>query len=180
MKYFFDTEFIEDGQTIDLLSIGIVAADGRELYLESKVADLSKANDFVKKHVIPYLRGGNHAYSRSVIRDQVRVFVGDDPEPEFWAYYASYDWVALCQLFGKMIDLPEGFPMFCRDLKQVLDEDGWSIERVISQNTWRVSPCFGGDGAEFRLYGFEEHNALWDARWLREAHDAIERAMDAR
>jgi hypothetical protein len=29
MKYFYGTEFIEDGKTIDLISIGIVAEDGR-------------------------------------------------------------------------------------------------------------------------------------------------------
>lgn len=32
MKYFLDTEFIEDGVTIDLISIGIVSDDGREFY----------------------------------------------------------------------------------------------------------------------------------------------------
>ncbi len=31
MRYFLDTEFYEDGKTIDLISIGIVAEDGREL-----------------------------------------------------------------------------------------------------------------------------------------------------
>ncbi len=35
MRYWYDTEFIEDGKTIDLISIGIVAEDGRELYLQS-------------------------------------------------------------------------------------------------------------------------------------------------
>lgn len=31
-RYFYDTEFLEDGRTIDLISIGIVADDGREYY----------------------------------------------------------------------------------------------------------------------------------------------------
>lgn len=31
-RYFFDTEFLEDGKTIELISIGIVAQDGREYY----------------------------------------------------------------------------------------------------------------------------------------------------
>jgi hypothetical protein len=31
-RYAFDTEFIEDGRTIDLISIGIVCEDGREYY----------------------------------------------------------------------------------------------------------------------------------------------------
>lgn len=42
--------------------------------------------------------------------------------PEFYAYYADYDWVAFCWLFGRMIDLPNGFPMYCIDLKQTMDE----------------------------------------------------------
>lgn len=35
MKYWFDTEFIEDGKTIDLLSIGIVSEEGHTLYAEN-------------------------------------------------------------------------------------------------------------------------------------------------
>ncbi|HVX56933.1 MAG TPA: hypothetical protein VHA37_04325 [Candidatus Saccharimonadales bacterium] len=35
MKYFLDTEFIEDGKTIDLISVGIAAEDGRTLYLQN-------------------------------------------------------------------------------------------------------------------------------------------------
>lgn len=55
MKYFLDTEFIEDGQTIDLISIGIVAEDGRELYLLNYDCDHSKANEWVKENVLKHL-----------------------------------------------------------------------------------------------------------------------------
>lgn len=37
----------------------------------------------------------------------------------FYADYCSYDWVVFCWLFGKMIDLPRGFPMYCNDLQQI-------------------------------------------------------------
>ena len=30
MRYFYDTEFIDDGRTIELISIGIAAEDGRD------------------------------------------------------------------------------------------------------------------------------------------------------
>ncbi len=40
---------------------------------------------------------------------------------EFNAYFADYDWVVFCSLFGTMMDLPKGFPMYCRDLKQEID-----------------------------------------------------------
>lgn len=67
MRYWFDTEFIEDGKTIDLLSIGIVAEDGRELYLEILEADWSKASDWVKANVLPAL--GMVSTTRSLTRD---------------------------------------------------------------------------------------------------------------
>jgi hypothetical protein len=42
----------------------------------------------------------------------------------FCGYYSDYDWVVFCWLFGKMMDLPtsSGFPMYCYDLKQKLDD----------------------------------------------------------
>lgn len=43
---------------------------------------------------------------------------------EFYGYYCDYDWVLFCSLFGRMIDLPKGFPMYCRDIKQMMDEKG--------------------------------------------------------
>lgn len=115
MRYFLDCEFIEDGKTIDLLSVGITCEDGREYYAENGEADLSRANDWVKANVLPHLKGDG--LRRWRIANEVRQFVGTDT-PEFWADYGAYDWVALCQLFGAMIDLPAGWPMFCRDIQQ--------------------------------------------------------------
>ena len=48
MRYFYDTEFIEDGQTIELVSIGIVGENGSEYYAVSTDFDPSKANSWVK------------------------------------------------------------------------------------------------------------------------------------
>ena len=55
MRYFYDTEFIENGSTIDLVSIGIVAEDGREYYAVSTDADHTKANKWVREHVLDKL-----------------------------------------------------------------------------------------------------------------------------
>ena len=142
MKYFVDTEFIEDGKTIDLLSIGIVAEDGREFYAESQEADISKASDWVRENVIPHLwsrqtdqrnanawsRDGGQGglLSRPEIATGLRWFCNPEQhgKPEFWGYDSDYDWVALCQLFGTMMDLPKGWPMYCRDIKQLCDDLG--------------------------------------------------------
>lgn len=56
-KIWFDTEFMDDGITIELISIGMVRDDGVEYYAESAEADLSKANDWVKENVLNHLTG---------------------------------------------------------------------------------------------------------------------------
>ena len=146
MKYFLDTEFIEDGKTIDLISIGIVSENGDYYYAENDDCDLSKANPWVIENVLPKL-----AYNftpKEIIKEQVLSFCKN---PEFWGYYADYDWVALCQIFGKMVDLPVGWPMYCRDLKQLADSVG--------------SPKFT------RSKGI--HNALDDAFWNRDYYNFL-------
>jgi hypothetical protein len=149
MKIWFDTEFIEDGKTIDLISIGMVREDGRELYLENLSADLSRASDWVRDNVISKLDLVQHGVAREEIGPKVLAFVGD--KPEFWAYYADYDWVALCQLYGTMMDLPQGWPMYCRDVKQLID--GLGNPRLIK--------------------AVDEHNALADARWAKQAWEYL-------
>lgn len=154
MRIHFDTEFIEDGRTIDLLSIGMVREDGETYYAEIAETDRSRASDWVRDNVIRYLAGP--VKPRAVIANEIRDFAGTDPE--FWAWYADYDWVALCQLYGTMMDLPDGWPMFCRDLRQDVD----SCDLV---------PQDGSDGPE--------HHALSDARWLARAHAALAPASSA-
>lgn len=151
MRVWFDTEFIEDGKTIDLISIGLVREDGQELYLESDDVDWRKASQWVLENVHPHLTGENK-FTRKTIAALIQKFVGD--EPKFWAYYADYDWVVLCQLYGTMMQLPKGWPMFCRDLGQALD--GVPREEVPQQ-------------------GKGEHHALSDARWVRDTHLWLER-----
>ena len=147
MKIWFDTEFIEDGKTIELISIGMVAEDGREYYAEVAECDHSRADAWVRSNVLVHLTG--ETKSRAQIAQDIIAFCG--PSPEVWAYYADYDWVALCQLFGRMIDLPEGWPMYCRDLKQL--SDMWNRELPKQEGM--------------------EHHALADARWTKMAWESI-------
>ncbi len=160
MKYFFDTEFIENGKTIDLISIGIVAEDGRELYCVNQDAKLHLASDWVRQNVLPHLpKYGNPAWMlHAKISDKIRDFIVRpyyeiDPAKrsniEFWAYYADYDWVAFCQLFGTMMDLPGCFPKFCMDLKQL------SVMKGSPKHPEQIGT---------------EHNALEDARWNKQLY----------
>lgn len=155
-RYFYDLEFLEDGTTIDLISIGIVADDGREFYAVNADADMNRirANDWLVRNVLPslpiggrtsldaYLAKPANCYPRPplnlvdldrhdirvlprwVIANGVREFLwsGDvdrlDQPIELWAYYGAYDHVALCQLWGSMMQLPKGIPMWTNDIMQ--------------------------------------------------------------
>lgn len=179
MKIFYDTEFLEDGHTIELISIGMVAEDGRELYLvnqgivDGSLYDRIRSHEWLMQNVIPGLPllvnsdgqtmyrapspddypGGfvlDHRDSRIVpralIRNAVHHFILDTPDPQLWAWYGAYDHVAYAQLFGRMIDLPDGMPMFTCDLKQ----------RAAELGDPRVPEQAAG-----------QHNALADARHNR-------------
>jgi hypothetical protein len=265
MKYFYDTEFLEGTQTkrflgipygktkptIDLVSIGIVAEDGRELYLISKEFNLREAwerhdikveyrsgdarnhlgdtylvkdywirenvlmpiywelcckespafteevygnyNNFIgeihrannPKWVYKNLKYliNKYGYTNAEIAEKVKEFCTNDPlsikkakyynvqhNPiELYGYYSAYDHVALCWLFGKMIDLPKGFPMITTDLKQELDRKAvlYFTDRTLDQN---ISYIKNRDDYPKQT---NEHNALADARWNKELYNFI-------
>ena len=152
MKYFLDTEFIEVGPDypIQLLSIGIVAEDGREYYAVVNPADveLHLADDWVRDNVIKYL-DFSIGKRRKTIAKEIVEFVGE--QPSWIGYYSDYDWVVLCQLFGRMVDLPKTWPMYCLDLKQMAIE---CINPTLPDLPDKI-----------------EHHALWDAREIKYRYD---------
>lgn len=91
--------------------------------------------------------------SKKTIAEEVRKFITDTTNPELWAYYSAYDHIALCQLFGRMIDLPHGIPMYTNDLKSLMV--GMGSPRVPEQS----------EGA---------HNALADAIWNKETYEYLQ------
>jgi hypothetical protein len=220
MKYVIDTEFIEGFHKplfgkkrhfIDLISIAIVAEDGREYYAISSEYSYKDASQWVRDNVIvpayTHMVHGDqrlshepenfHKYygkpnaqiakeiykfvnphiveepntmaelfmrNHNIVRldQQTGVFFAEYvAHPEFWAYYADYDWVLFCSLFGTMMDLPKGFPMYCRDLQQKVDE---MIKLPVP--TTNNGFVLRKDGQTFSLDQKEkQHIALYDARW---------------
>jgi hypothetical protein len=85
MKYWLDTEFIARPFTIDLISIGLVAKNGREFYAESNETDWSKASPWTPENVRPQLDG--KGMSREYIGYALRNFTDGDEHPVFWGYF---------------------------------------------------------------------------------------------
>ena len=127
MRFFYDTEFIEDGTTIDLVSIGVVDERGREFYAVSTEFDPGKAGPWVRENVLDKLPSpADPAWcDRATIRDRLLEFLRRDRERvELWAWFAAYDHVALAQLWGDMPALPRELPRFTRELRQRWEDVG--------------------------------------------------------
>lgn len=85
--------------------------------------------------------------------------------PEFYAYYADYDWVLFCSLFGRMLDLPVGFPMYCHDLKQTLDEKQLTYRQKFNNKAYLAPHQRDIKLSEDYPIQKNEHNAVEDAEW---------------
>jgi hypothetical protein len=150
-RYFYDCEFIEDGLTVDLVSIGVVDEHGREFYAVSTEFDDSRAVPWVRRNVLDKLPSpSDQAWrSRERIRDDLYEFLvaplraGSGGTLELWAWYAAYDHVVLAQLWGAMPALPRAIPRFTKELRQLWDDLG--------------KPPLPAAGAD-------QHDALADAR----------------
>jgi hypothetical protein len=176
VRFFYDTEFLEDGRTIDLISIGIVGEDGSEYYAVNRRAPWGRIrkNPWLMENVWPHLPryqgdarmfyGDKLDYHSGLfrtpiqIRDGVEMFLlgpKDSPvrDVELWAWYSAYDHVALAQLWGRMGQIPRGVPWWTNDLQQLAG--GRDLEQLV--------PRSGG-----------EHHALADARWNRQAYLALQ------
>ena len=120
MRFFYDTEFIVDGETIELISIGIVGDDGREYYAVSTDFDPARAGEWVRNNVLNQLPNPNSSEWKSLdtIRTDLEKFLHVPGGAELWAWVGCYDHVVLAQLWGDMPALPRHIPRFTRELKQ--------------------------------------------------------------
>lgn len=129
MKYFIDTEYdwtANMGRIIPI-SIGIIAEDGRELYLIRFQEEGEEWSPFVADHVWPIrheLRGIRMSSAKSdLLALHIRNFIGDDT-PEFWGDYSAFDYVVLSMIMGEFSDWPSGWPMHINDCQQAGIEVG--------------------------------------------------------
>lgn len=240
MKYFLDQEFIEgfhkplfgrERHFIDLISIGLVAEDGRKYSAICSEYDYKKASRWVCSNVIQPLYEATVAANpqinvtpsnfhltfgkprREIAREiiafinphidmgvdlldttpgyrivndamiqmhdlrSVRTGMPDEvvvAHPKFYGYYCDYDWVLFCSLFGIMMELPDGFPKYCRDAKQELDRlasDYLLINKTKCATEKEALKYLTSH--QYYPKNSNEHNAVSDAQWIYELEQFI-------
>jgi hypothetical protein len=168
----YDLEFIEyrtgwlrKRYTIDLISIALVSDDGRTYYAVNRDMPVRRfrKHKWLMENVVPSLPKGhgdrrNHVpkswlfdYADPVVKPQTQIarevaaFIQTTNDVALWANYGAYDHVRLCWLWGLMVDLPPGVPMFTNDIQQEARRQGLGWDELPKQES-------------------SEHNALADAR----------------
>lgn len=166
MNVYYDCEFLENGINIDLISIGMVADDGREYYAVNADCQwyMVIQHKWLSENVVPYLptRQTKHLLKLDLehndvkpkldIAREIQQFLQETPDLDLWAWYGAYDHVALAQLWGPMVNLPQGIPMWTNDIRQEYHRLG--------------NPT--GPKQEVKL-----HHALEDARYNKILHRYI-------
>lgn len=140
--------------------------------LKYLLKDYGKSNQQIAEEVEDFIRSGTIGLEFQFV------------PPEFYGYYSAYDHVALCWLFGKMNDLPKGFPMYTIDLKQMIAGKAIYFER----EDFFTAFDFKGEGLSALTLDEKiqhlkmhvrypkqenEHDVLADARYNKKLHEFI-------
>ena len=123
-----------------------------------------KSNKQIAEEVYNFCSNDYHKGNNLDYDQRIQYSLYDKFKPEFYGYYSDYDWVVFCWLFGKMIDLPKGFPMYCIDLQQESDRI-YNLKK--EEYIKRGGKNFINKLSNHLDYPKQtnEHNALADAKW---------------
>lgn len=164
MLVFIDTEFTDFVQ-IDLISIALVAEDGREFYAERTDYRLGDCNDFVRAAVLPLLgRMPGVSCDRDELTCRLRGWFDALPEPAILVFDYFPDWELLVDaLLG---DVHETLPRNVSD-KLHLGQDviGSEIFQTALNRTFTRE--------------WPPHHALSDARAIHVGYRAWHKALHA-
>lgn len=161
MNIFFDTEFDDNGKSVELISIGLVSESGHTYYAESSEYNRKDANEWLQDNVINNLVSDGKQLKQ--IRHEIIYWIDKEKkfmqasDISFWAYFCTWDWYLFVRLISKtglLVDLPENYPQFCNDLQSYM-----YIENKLH--------------LKYELENDNKHNALEDAIWNKKLYELL-------
>jgi len=166
MNLYYDSEFTGLHQASTLISIALIADDGREFYAEFSDYNREQCDEWIKQNVLnhtrwlqdPEAKTGSwneealtcsYGYSEQNRRALTHWLAHYD-QIEIWADCLAWDWVLFCQLFGGALNLPKQIHYMPMDLATLFRIKG------LDPDTPRE--------AFVALQAEQKHNSLWDAK----------------
>lgn len=185
MNLYFDTEFTGLHAGTTLVSIGIVAENGKKFYAEFSDYDESHCDDWIKENVLKYtILGGNDILakrlgedsettvvlgSKADIRHELGEWLKQFDEVQFVSDVCHYDMVLLIDIFGGAFDLPKNVSAVCHDINQDIAKHYGISEREAFDKSREdiVSELCGGF-----IVG-DKHNALYDTEIIKAIYQTV-------
>lgn len=166
MLIFFDTEFTDLHREAKLISIGLVAEDGRTFYAElSDTYQHKDCGDFAREVVLPLLEGGDVRMSWRELSLRLGNWIESFEQPVRLATDSlAWDWPWI----QKMYAAPETWPENLHGKPEILLFDAGAGEQ------------FNNSLEQAFARGLRQHHALDDAKanqmgWLAAGGDAEQR-----
>jgi hypothetical protein len=174
MRLFLDTEFTGLHQKTTLISLALVADDGRIFYAEFTDYDRHQDSNWVEENVIPNLLFLDKE-SGYITKDPINVtFKGRKQEVttalklwlqqfdvvEIWSDVLAYDWMLFCDLFGDALSLPKNVYPYPFDICTLFKIKG--IDPDISREEFSVN-----EPPYRKVPTYRRHNALADAMSIK-------------
>lgn len=178
MRIFFDTEFTGLHQNTTLISIGLVAENGREFYAEFTDYDKSQIDGWLQENIIDKLiyksneENENWAYTdgahtgrlgdKNYIVQELEKWLDSFVEPvEMWSDCLAYDWVLFCQLWGGALNVPKWIYYIPFDICTLFKIKG--INPDINREEFL--------GQDWVVEEGSKHNVLWDAKVIKACYE---------
>lgn len=185
---FFDTEFTGLRKNTTLISLGIVADNGKKFYAEFTDYDESQCDEWIKKNVIDNLhldgmgdgisdldekpsgimvRGNKHYVSK-----ELKEWLSQFDSIQFVSDVCHYDFVLLIDLLtgGKTaLDLPNNISAVCHDINSDITRHyGISEREAFDKSREEIVSELCGHEVEGT-----KHNALYDAEVIKEIWEEV-------
>ncbi len=185
MELFFDCEFTGLHKDTTLVSIGIVAENGKKFYAEFSDYDESQCDDWIKENVLKHtILAGNDTLAarlgedsnttavlgnKADIRYELGEWLKQFDEVQFVSDVCHYDMVLLIDIFGTAFGLPGNVSAACHDINQdIAKHYGISKREAFDKSREDIVSELYGQQIEG-----EKHNALYDAEVIKAIYAEI-------
>ena len=172
-KIFFDTEFTGLHQKTTLISIGLISECGKTFYAELTDYDKSQIDEWLQKNVIDNLTlrtRENLQYTKDNkveircdsknLKGFLEQWLSQFESVEIWSDCLSYDWVLFNQIFGHAFNIPKNVYYIPFDICTLFYAKG-------------IGPDISREEFAMMSENPIKHNALWDAKVIRECFNIM-------
>ncbi|MGH0678673.1 3'-5' exoribonuclease domain-containing protein [Bacillus luti] len=193
MKVFFDTEFTGLHQNTTLISIGLVAENGKTFYAECSDYDRAQVDEWLQENVIAHLVIENNDYkglskeinTKSIedcdhvaligykskeIADYLQRWLSQFDKVEIWSDCLAYDWMLFNQLFGHAFNIPNNVYYIPFDICTLFKVNG--IDPDVKREEFADS-YVSTEGKSINPNFVQKHNALWDAYVIKACYHKL-------